>query len=127
LARASFGARRGDRSFAKGAGYLIMGERPAATKLFIKLTQLERGPEVHFDEGTVRSTYIDLPAVAIASGPVGQLGPGPVQRHLPRLFGIGLVLFRSPKGHEDHDCDRYRDHSHCEHIPWHGISIIEND
>lgn len=83
LARASFGARRGDRSLAKGAGYLIMGERLAATKLFIKLTQLERGPEGHLDEGTVRSTYIDLPAVAIASGRIGQLGPGPVQREDP--------------------------------------------
>jgi hypothetical protein len=127
LARASFGARRGDRSLAKGAGYLIMGERLAATKLFIKLTQLERGPEGHLDEGTVRSTYIDLPAVAIASGRIGQLGPGPVQRHPPRRCGIGLVLFRGPEGHEDQYCERYRDNSHREHLGCHCISIIGND
>ncbi len=36
LAGAGFGARRSDRSPAKGSGYLIMGERPAAAKLFIK-------------------------------------------------------------------------------------------
>jgi hypothetical protein len=36
-AEASSGARRGDRSLAKGAGHLIMGERLTATELFIKL------------------------------------------------------------------------------------------